>query len=184
MFFRAKNKRKEITEPWNIGHCDLNLFEVKGRITLTHFPKVWLQSIKYYLRLKAKSLNHEKIGYCELHCLRPKAALHWLIITKHNVHTSNSLQDIHVRQIQWTMNILRSDVVSYWLIIPKYDVQPLNSFQDIWQNHWIMKYRLQWPILILRSNVMSYWLIIPKYDVQTSNSLQDIRQNHRTMKYL
>ena len=26
MFFRAKNKRREITGPWNIGHCDLNLF--------------------------------------------------------------------------------------------------------------------------------------------------------------
>ena len=26
MFFRAKNKRRKITGPWNIGHCDLNLF--------------------------------------------------------------------------------------------------------------------------------------------------------------
>ena len=26
MFFRAKNKRREITGPRNIGHCDLNLF--------------------------------------------------------------------------------------------------------------------------------------------------------------
>ena len=25
-FFRAKNRKREITGPWNIGHCDLNLF--------------------------------------------------------------------------------------------------------------------------------------------------------------
>ena len=47
-------------------------FEVKGHITLTCFPKVWHSSIKYYLRYKAKSLDPEKIGYCDLHLLLVK----------------------------------------------------------------------------------------------------------------
>ena len=34
-------------------------FVVKGRVTPTHFPNVWHSSIKYYLRCKAKSLDHE-----------------------------------------------------------------------------------------------------------------------------
>ena len=121
----------------------------------THSPKVWQSSIKYYLRYKAKTLDHEKIDHCDLHCLRAKAALHWLIITKYNVKTSNSLQDI--RQNHWTMkyrsqwpiNILRSDIGSYWLIVQEYDVQLLNSFQDTRQNHWTMKCRSQWPTFIL-----------------------------------
>ena len=43
MFFIAKKKkRRKITGPWNIGHCDWNLFWGQ-----THFPKVWHSSIKY-----------------------------------------------------------------------------------------------------------------------------------------
>ena len=32
MFFRAKNKRRKITGPRNIGHCDLNLFSDQRHI--------------------------------------------------------------------------------------------------------------------------------------------------------
>ena len=127
-------------------------------------------------KIYGKIMDHEKINHCDLYCFRTKAILHWLIITKYNVQTSNSLQD--KRQNHWTMkyrsqwpiNILRSDIVSYWLIILKYDVQLLNSFQDIRQIHWTMKYRSQWPTFILRSNVASYWLIILKYEVHTAKS--------------
>ena len=49
---------------------------------------------------------------------------YWLIIPNHNVHTSNSLQDI--RQNHWTMEyrsqwptlILGSNIRSYWFILP------------------------------------------------------------------
>ena len=176
MFFRAKNKNRKITGPWNIGHCDLNLFWGQRPYYIDLFPKVWHSAIKYYLRYKAKSLNlkkknrllwptflgqrshhyhwlsnsmviihqtlfkiwaksldHEKIDCCDLHCFTSKATLCWLIITKYNVQTSNNLQNIR-------------------------------------QNHWTMKYRSQWPINIFRSNVRSYWLIVPKYNNQLLNS--------------
>ena len=49
----------KITEPWNIGHSDLNLFwgQTSGH-TLTHNPKVWSPYIKQSSRYKAKSLDH------------------------------------------------------------------------------------------------------------------------------
>ena len=64
-------------------------------------------------------MDHEKIDHCDLHCFTAKAALPRLIITKNNVNTSTSLQDI--RQTHWTMKyrsqrptfILRPNVVSY-----------------------------------------------------------------------
>ena len=83
-----------------IGYCDLHFFGQRSHYydSLSHSMVV---TIKYYLRDKAKSLDHEKIDHCDLHCFRAKATLHWLIITKYNVQTSVSLQDI--RQNHWTM---------------------------------------------------------------------------------
>ena len=119
-------------------------FEVKGHITLIHFPKVWYSSLKYYLRYN-RTMKYR--SQWPTFVLKSNVLSYWLIILKYDVHTSNSLQDI--RQIQWTMkyisqwptNTLRSDVGSYWLIIPKYDVDISNSLQDIRQTHWTMKYR-------------------------------------------
>ena len=103
--------------------------------------------------------------------LRSNFRSYWLIISKYDVYTSNSLQDIRQNhstmkyRSQWCTFVLRSNNGLYWLIIPKHDVLPSNSFQDIRQNHWTMKYRSQWPKFILRSNIRSYWLLIPKNDV-------------------
>ena len=127
--------------------------------------------------------------YCDQHCFRAKAALHWLFITKYNVQTSNSPQDI--RQNHWTMKYRRQwpiNILRTWCQIilthsPTVWWSTLKSFQDIRQNHWTRKYRSQWPTFIFRSNIGSYWLIIPKYDVHAANSLQDIRQNNWTMNY-
>ena len=90
---------------------------------------------------KAHSEDFDQTGYtgpfvgfviCWLHCFRAKAALHWLIIKKYNVHTSSSLQVL--RPIPWTMNY-RSQVQVYIYFEvrrrviqthnPKEDVQPL-----------------------------------------------------------
>ena len=160
------------------------LFWVEGHITLTHCHKVGHSSIKYYSKYKAHSVDHEKLGHCDLHCLRSKAASHWLIITKYDANISNSLQNQWTMKYrsQWPTNILRSNFRSYCFIIPKY-VYTSKSLQDIRQNHWTMKYRAQWSTFILRSNNTLHWLVIPKYDVHISNSLQDIRQNNWTMKY-
>ena len=114
---------------------------------------------------------------------------HGLIIPRYFVYTSNSLQDIHVRQNHWTMKcrsqwptfILRTSTKSYWLISRRCHIYTSNNLQDIRQNHWTMKYRSQWPTFIL--NMKSYWLITPRYHVYTSNSLQNIRQNPWTTKY-
>ena len=148
MFFRAKYKRREITGSWNTGHCDLNLFLGQRSYYTDSFSKS-MTFIQILFKIQGKITGSWKIDHCDLHCFRTKAALHWLIIIKYNVHTSNSLQDI--RQNHWTMKyrsqrhrfILRSNVMSYRLII----------------------------------NVGSHRLIIPKYDVHTctSNGLQDIR---------
>ena len=49
MFFRAKNNgKKKVTGPWNIGHCDVNLFWGQRLYYTDPFPKVWHSSIKYY----------------------------------------------------------------------------------------------------------------------------------------
>ena len=77
ILFRAKHKRRKITELWNIGHCDLNLFCGQRAYYTNSFSKVWHTSIKYYLRYKAKSLDNEKIGYCDLHTLGSKFASQW-----------------------------------------------------------------------------------------------------------
>ena len=42
----------------------------------------------------AKSIEHEKIDHCDLHCFR----------AKYNIQTSNSLQDI--RQNHWPMKYM------------------------------------------------------------------------------
>ena len=118
--------------------------------------------------------------------LRSNGMSYRLIISKYDVHTSNSLQDI--RQIQWTMkyrsqwptNILRSDVRSYWFIIQKYDVQPLNSFHDIRQNHW--------PWNIGHSVLKIFWGQTSGHthnpEVWSSYiTFQDIRQNDWPTKY-
>ena len=85
MFFWAENKRRKITGPWNIGHCDQIYFEVKDT------AKVWHSSIKKYLRYKAKSLDREKIGYCDLHIFWSKVTLLWLIITQYDSYSSNTI---------------------------------------------------------------------------------------------
>ena len=120
--------------------------------------------------------------------LRSNVRSYWPIISKYDVHTSNSFQDI--TQNHWTMKyrsqwptfIFRSNVWSYWLIIAYKDVHTSNSLQDIRQNN-ELEILVTITYFILRSDVGSYWLIIPKYDVHTSNSLQDIRQNHLTVKF-
>ena len=72
---------------------------------------------------------------------------YWPIISKDDVHTSKSLQDIIQNQwsmkyrLQWPTSILRSNVGSYWFIILNKDVHTSNSLQDIRQNHRTMKYR-------------------------------------------
>ena len=41
MFFWAKHKRREITGPWNIGHCDLKLFWGQRSYYTDSFSEVW-----------------------------------------------------------------------------------------------------------------------------------------------
>ena len=186
-FYLAK-----ITEPWNTGHCDPLLFwgqasshtdSLAPGIMFIHLIvfKVWG---KNHWIMKYRSQWHTFI-------LRSNTKSYWLIIPRYYVYTSNSLQDITVRQNHWTMKhrsqwptfILRSSIKSYWLIRPRYHVYTSNNLQDIRQNHLTMKYRSQWPTFILRSGMKSYWLITPRYQVYTSNSLQNIMQNPWTIKY-
>ena len=175
--------QSRITGLWKNRSLWPTLVLVEGPITWLNVTKLWHSSIKYYSKYKAKSVDHEKLGHCDLHCLRSNAASHWLI-TKYDANISNSLQNQWTMKYrsQWPTNILRSNFRSYWLIIPKY-VYTSNSLKDLRQNHWTMKYRTQWSTFILRTNNTLHWLVIPKYDVHMSNSLQDIRQNHWTMKY-
>ena len=78
-------------------------FLVKGRTTMIHNYTVWLLSIKFYLRYKAKSLDHEKIDHCDLHCLRNRFLLtviycsiyHWLEVSrKVDISRARSASDI------------------------------------------------------------------------------------------
>ena len=44
MFFRAKNKRREITGPWNIGHCDKFILRSKVVLHWLIFQKYGIHS--------------------------------------------------------------------------------------------------------------------------------------------
>ena len=158
MFFRAKNKRRETTGPWNIGYCQRSYYT-------DSFSKIMI-FIHQILFIRPQWPTFIS---------RSNVVSNWPIIRKYDVHKSGKIQWTMKYRSQWPTNIWRSHVGSYWLIISKYDVQPLNSFQDIRQNHSTMKYRSQFATNILRSNIGSYWLIIPNYGVYISNSLQDIR---------
>ena len=69
MFFRAKSKRRKITGPWNIGHCDLNLFWGKGNITLIHLSKSMTFIHQILFKIKGKITRPWKICCCDLHFL-------------------------------------------------------------------------------------------------------------------
>ena len=122
---------------------------------------------------KVWGINHWTMKYRSqwpTFILRSSTKSYWLIIPRYYVYTSNSLQNIHVRQNHWTMKyrsqrptyILRSIIKSYWPISPRYHVYTPNNLQDIRQNHWTMKYRSQWPTLrwYLSASILNSWSTI------------------------
>ena len=119
MFFRAKHRKREITGPWNKGHCDLNLFWGQRSFYTDSFSKSMTFVHQILFKILGKITGPWNIGHSDRTSIsRSNVMPYWLIIRKYNVHTSNSLQD--KGQIQWTMkyrsqwptNILRSHVGS------------------------------------------------------------------------
>ena len=130
----------------------------------THFPKVWHSSIKYYLRYKAKSLDPEKLVYCDLHFFFGQRS-HYYDSLPHNMVVTHQIllpykaKSLNQEKIDHCdLHCLRAKAALHLFIITKYNFQTSNRLQDIRQNHWTMKYRSHRPINILRSDIGSYRL--------------------------
>ena len=106
----------KITRPWNIGHVDLYLFfwgqslghteSLSENMTLIHQNS--LGNIRQnHWTMKYRSQWPSVI-------LRSNVVSYWLIIPNNDVHTSNSLQDICIRQISGPWNISHSDLHLFW----------------------------------------------------------------------
>ena len=69
-------------------------FEVKCQVILTHNPKVWCSNIKHSSRYKANHWTMKYRSQWPTLIFRSNVGSYWLIILKHDVHISNSLQEI------------------------------------------------------------------------------------------
>ena len=74
MFFRAKIER--ITGPWNIGHCDLNLFWDQRSYYTDSFSKSMTFIHQILFKIKGKITGPWNIGHSDLHLFRGQMSCH------------------------------------------------------------------------------------------------------------